>query len=477
MEKVYVPVDEHPDFNFVGRILGPRGMTAKQLEQETGCKIMVRGRGSMRDKKKEEQNRGKPNWEHLNDKLHVLITVEDTENRAQLKMERAIEEVKKLLVPITEGEDELKKRQLMELAIINGTYRDSGQRNNSANNNVVATATSPNLIAAQHLVNMGLDPEQLGLFANNGNGNLAGGGGGSLPMALAAAAAAAAAATHPHSHLQRHHPLTPGHHSSHHHHHQPSPIGAPLILTGTPPTARQFAHTAAASPSPHQSLVHPHPHQALLNGNAAAAMQAAAVAAAASLPPQLITATSTPDGTLLYTTNVHPSALNHHTHPHHPHQYATTAAEFHHQYAASLAAAQLLDYQNAVATAAAAVGGGGQPILQSDQSTAAAAAASTLSSSASSSSSSTTSGLKEKRQTIMVSNPSLNGLRNVALMNSVGTVNGSSSSSSITSTSTTSSTLTQHNNHRYHPYDNHHHPHPNSHHNNNHHLMRTAGNS
>ena len=29
----------------------------------------------------------------------------------------------------TEGEDELKKRQLMELAIINGTYRDSAARN------------------------------------------------------------------------------------------------------------------------------------------------------------------------------------------------------------------------------------------------------------------------------------------------------------------------------------------------------------
>ena len=36
----------------MGRILGPRGMTAKQLEQETGCKIMVRGKGSMRDKAK-----------------------------------------------------------------------------------------------------------------------------------------------------------------------------------------------------------------------------------------------------------------------------------------------------------------------------------------------------------------------------------------------------------------------------------------
>ena len=39
-------------FNFVGRILGPRGMYAKQLEKETGCKIMVRGKGSIRDKKK-----------------------------------------------------------------------------------------------------------------------------------------------------------------------------------------------------------------------------------------------------------------------------------------------------------------------------------------------------------------------------------------------------------------------------------------
>ncbi|XP_035731627.1 protein held out wings-like isoform X4 [Vespa mandarinia] len=129
MEKVYVPVKEHPDFNFVGRILGPRGMTAKQLEQETGCKIMVRGKGSMRDKKKEEQNRGKPNWEHLTDELHVLLTVEDTENRATLKLARAVEEVKKLLVPVqADGEDELKKRQLMELAIINGTYRDSNTK-------------------------------------------------------------------------------------------------------------------------------------------------------------------------------------------------------------------------------------------------------------------------------------------------------------------------------------------------------------
>ncbi|XP_013408009.1 protein quaking-B isoform X2 [Lingula anatina] len=127
-EKVFVPVKEHPEFNFVGRILGPQGHTIKELEKSTGCRIMVRGRGSMRDKKKEEQYRGKPNWEHLNEELHVLINVEDTKTRAEMKLQRAVEEVRKLLVPAPEGEDNLKKVQLMELALLNGTYRDPAIR-------------------------------------------------------------------------------------------------------------------------------------------------------------------------------------------------------------------------------------------------------------------------------------------------------------------------------------------------------------
>ncbi|XP_075059391.1 KH domain-containing RNA-binding protein QKI isoform X10 [Mixophyes fleayi] len=142
-EKLYVPVKEYPDFNFVGRILGPRGLTAKQLEAETGCKIMVRGKGSMRDKKKEEQNRGKPNWEHLNEDLHVLITVEDAQNRAEMKLRRAVEEVKKLLVPAAEGEDSLKKMQLMELAILNGTYRDANLKSPTAQAPRIITGPAP----------------------------------------------------------------------------------------------------------------------------------------------------------------------------------------------------------------------------------------------------------------------------------------------------------------------------------------------
>lgn len=87
---------------------------------------------------KESAHRGKANWEHLEDDLHVLVQCEDTENRVHIKLQAALEQVKKLLIPAVsymlrkistityfqpEGTDELKRKQLMELAIINGTYR------------------------------------------------------------------------------------------------------------------------------------------------------------------------------------------------------------------------------------------------------------------------------------------------------------------------------------------------------------------
>lgn len=42
----------HLQFNFVGKILGPQGNTIKRLQEETGAKISVLGKGSMRDKAK-----------------------------------------------------------------------------------------------------------------------------------------------------------------------------------------------------------------------------------------------------------------------------------------------------------------------------------------------------------------------------------------------------------------------------------------
>lgn len=39
-------------FNFVGKLLGPQGNSLKRLQHETGTKMSILGRGSMRDKAK-----------------------------------------------------------------------------------------------------------------------------------------------------------------------------------------------------------------------------------------------------------------------------------------------------------------------------------------------------------------------------------------------------------------------------------------
>lgn len=39
-------------FNFVGKLLGPRGNSMKRLQEETGVKMSILGKGSMRDKDK-----------------------------------------------------------------------------------------------------------------------------------------------------------------------------------------------------------------------------------------------------------------------------------------------------------------------------------------------------------------------------------------------------------------------------------------
>ena len=68
--RALVPTKEHPkvepahnslwhspafyQFNFVGKLLGPKGNSMKRLQEETMTKMAVLGRGSMRDKQKVE---------------------------------------------------------------------------------------------------------------------------------------------------------------------------------------------------------------------------------------------------------------------------------------------------------------------------------------------------------------------------------------------------------------------------------------
>jgi splicing factor 1 len=50
-EKVYLPVRDFPEINFIGLLIGPRGHTLKKMEADTGVKISIRGKGSVKEGK------------------------------------------------------------------------------------------------------------------------------------------------------------------------------------------------------------------------------------------------------------------------------------------------------------------------------------------------------------------------------------------------------------------------------------------
>uniref|UniRef100_A0A7E4UXE7 KH domain-containing protein n=1 Tax=Panagrellus redivivus TaxID=6233 RepID=A0A7E4UXE7_PANRE len=118
--KIFVP--EVPNYNFIGRILGPRGISVRQLEEATGCGVLIRGKGSVKNAEREERlrSRNTPGFEHLKEPLHVLITAQGHDDAdCDRKLEVCKRRIDKLLKP---EYDEFKRQQLTQLAMINGTY-------------------------------------------------------------------------------------------------------------------------------------------------------------------------------------------------------------------------------------------------------------------------------------------------------------------------------------------------------------------
>jgi len=120
--KIYMP--EVEGYSFIGRILGPRGISIRRLEEETKCKILIRGRGSIKDEKREQYLLNRAGWAHLHDKLHVLLLANDEASVevCRERLENAAKAIQNLLSP-QDVYDEYKRQQLMHLAILNGTYR------------------------------------------------------------------------------------------------------------------------------------------------------------------------------------------------------------------------------------------------------------------------------------------------------------------------------------------------------------------
>lgn len=120
----------------VGLLIGPRGNTLKKMETESLAKIAIRGKGSVKEGKGRSDAAHTSNQE---EDLHCLIMADTEEkvNKAKKLIHNVIETVslksriRKCLLAnkyqaasIPEGQNELKRNQLRELAALNGTLRD-----------------------------------------------------------------------------------------------------------------------------------------------------------------------------------------------------------------------------------------------------------------------------------------------------------------------------------------------------------------
>ncbi|GMG39871.1 unnamed protein product [Ambrosiozyma monospora] len=124
IEKFYLPTDEHPEINFIGMLIGPRGNTLKSMQEESGARIAIRGKGSVKEGK--DRSRIAPHLNNFEEPLHCLITA-DTEEKIKKAVELCKGIVHKAIyAPV--GQNDHKREQLKELAILNGTLRTDEDR-------------------------------------------------------------------------------------------------------------------------------------------------------------------------------------------------------------------------------------------------------------------------------------------------------------------------------------------------------------
>ncbi|XP_070533779.1 splicing factor 1-like isoform X4 [Ptychodera flava] len=120
-DRVMIPQDKHPDINFVGLLIGPRGNTLKKMEKETSAKIMIRGKGSVKEGKVGRKD-GQP-LPGEDEPLHALVTANNAES-----VKKAVDQINEIIrqgIDTPEGQNDLKRMQLRELAALNGTLRDA----------------------------------------------------------------------------------------------------------------------------------------------------------------------------------------------------------------------------------------------------------------------------------------------------------------------------------------------------------------
>ena len=103
-DKVMIPQDSHPDINFVGLLIGPRGNTLKNMEKDTGAKIIIRGKGSVKEGKVGRKD-GQP-LPGEDEPLHAYVTAHNLD-----AVKKAVEKIKEVIsagINVPEGQNDLR---------------------------------------------------------------------------------------------------------------------------------------------------------------------------------------------------------------------------------------------------------------------------------------------------------------------------------------------------------------------------------
>lgn len=98
-EKVYIPVKDFPGVNFIGQILGPRGRSLTDMNQQSGANIAIRGRGSVKEGRagqprgRRHANAAITTTDDQEEPLHCLIRADTQEkvNHAKRLVNEVIE--------------------------------------------------------------------------------------------------------------------------------------------------------------------------------------------------------------------------------------------------------------------------------------------------------------------------------------------------------------------------------------------------
>ena len=158
MKKIYIPVKDHPEINFLGifllikvtefvlehsftgLLIGPRGATQKQLQESTGAKIIIRGRGAQKDG-------GQSNTGHADDADELHVSLEGPEEAVN----KAYNEISQILFNPEQANKLKSEQQQMQMKLglgssIGGGAYGSGDGGGDGSNTQIELRIPNNMV-------------------------------------------------------------------------------------------------------------------------------------------------------------------------------------------------------------------------------------------------------------------------------------------------------------------------------------------